>query len=125
MIPPDTALRRNRDFPHLVSATQYFTLHLYDVAHSRVTPKRPRPSLSPTTSPRATARGQMPGTLGDMVMDDEEDEDEDMDMPWGSWTTGRRGMAREETSLKMIKTVQGEEGVSADRNNSGVVLNGD
>ncbi|GFZ44523.1 hypothetical protein JCM24511_02246 [Saitozyma sp. JCM 24511] len=98
------------DYSVFFSATQYFTLHLYDVAHSRITPKRPRPSLSPTTSPRATARGQMPGTLGDMVMGEEEDEDEDMDMPWGSWTTGRRGMAREETSLKMIKTVQGEEG---------------
>jgi WD repeat-containing protein 23 len=60
-----------------------------------------------------------------MVMDEEEDEDEDMDMPWGSWTTGRRGMAREETSLKLIKTVQGEEGVSGDRNDHRATRNGD
>lgn len=45
--------------------------------------------------------------------DDEEEEEEDDDdgyLPWGNWTSGRRGMPREETSLKSIKTVQGEEG---------------
>jgi WD repeat-containing protein 23 len=41
----------------------------------------------------------------------EEDEDED-DMAFGAWPAGRRGLAEEETSLKVIKTVQGEEGVS-------------
>lgn len=42
--------------------------------------------------------------------DNWEDEDEDDDIPWGGWSAQRRGMARESTSLKTIKNVQGQEG---------------
>lgn len=40
----------------------------------------------------------------------EEDDDEDDGMPWGNWGTTRNRVPSEDSSLKKIKTVQGEEG---------------
>lgn len=54
----------------------------------------------------------MPGSFGahDAVgMDELEDEGDD-GIAWGSWGAAPRGMSNEDTSLKKIKTVQGEEG---------------
>ena len=129
----------------LVAATQYYTIHLYDVSAQRSF-SRPRPvarrssskSLSPT-SPLAlnalsgsTPRmpGAYSGTSGtseplsalteeaaeaiDALEDDEEDEDwtDDEDEPalWPSSASRRRGVRDEDSSMKKIKTVQGEEG---------------
>lgn len=40
----------------------------------------------------------------------EDDDDEDDGMPWGNWGTARSRLPSEDSSLKKIKTVQGEEG---------------
>lgn len=40
----------------------------------------------------------------------EEDDDEDDGLPWGNWGTARSRVPSEDSSLKKIKTVQGEEG---------------
>lgn len=133
------------DYSIFFAATQYYTIHLYDVSAQRSF-SRPRPvarrssskSLSPT-SPLAlnalsgsTPRmpGAYSGTSGtseplsalteeaaeaiDALEDDEEDEDwtDDEDEPalWPSSASRRRGVRDEDSSMKKIKTVQGEEG---------------
>ena len=50
----------------------------------------------------------MPGGAGAFQMDDDEDDEDGL--PWGTWTTGRSRAPTEDSSLKKIKTVQGQEG---------------
>ncbi|RXK42673.1 hypothetical protein M231_00228 [Tremella mesenterica] len=80
------------DYGVFYAATQYFTIHLYSTTQAKKQPKR-HPLSSATESTRV-----------------EVDDDDDEEDTWGNWSAGRRGMAVEDTSMKKIKTVQGEEG---------------
>lgn len=44
------------------------------------------------------------------VNNDDDDEDDDDESPWGNFGSGRNRAPTEDSSLKKIKTVQGEEG---------------
>lgn len=101
----DTAQRKNRDLP-IDAATQYFTLHLYStkemsrIGSNSANPYRRDNKPIPTLSVGAAAPAAV----------DDDDEDDDDDMPWGHFGNGRRPAPPEDSSLKKIKTVQGEEG---------------
>ena len=84
------------------TATQSFTLHLYDTTKAKPTARKRRaaaPGAEPGSSPNATGRPAQ--------MDDEDDEDDFM-LGWPGFR--RRGIVREDTSLKSIKQVQGIDG---------------
>ncbi|ORY23259.1 WD40-repeat-containing domain protein [Naematelia encephala] len=92
------------DYSLFYAATQYFTIHLYNTNQARPTPKRPReryPAGSATSSPEMNFSS--PPRMS-------QDDDDEADYTWGSWGSGRRGMAEEDTSMKKIKNVQGVEG---------------
>jgi len=97
----DIAARFNRSLPYNAdTATQYFTLHLYDTSRPRVQSSRQRPTFSPTTPARAATTEQ------EEEEDDDEDEDEDEFFMGGY----RRPGTSEDTSMKKIKNVRGVEG---------------
>ena len=96
----DVAARFNRSLPYTDTATQYFTLHLYDTSRPRAEPARPKPTFSPTTPARAAT------TQADEDEWEDDDEDED-DMYMGGY---RRPGTSEDSSLKKIKNVRGVEG---------------
>lgn len=99
----DSVHRRNRDLP-IDAATQYFTLHLYSTKELGQVNKSPSRRQRPV-GPAATRR---PRT--GIVQDDDDDEDDGM--PWGNFGSASSGRAapHEDSSMKKIKTVQGEEG---------------
>lgn len=103
----DLAHRKNRDLP-IDAATQYFTLHLYSTKEmSRIGPNSSNPYHRDTKSiPTLSFGAATPAGDED---DDEDDEDFD-EMPWGHMGGGRQRAPTEDSSLKKIKTVQGEEG---------------
>ncbi len=91
----DTALRRNRDIA-LDAATQYYTLHLYATNQAKPSPSKPRRPNTATACP-ATPRVDA-------------DEDDELEMRGFQGGMRARRMAREDTSMKKIKNVQGIEG---------------
>ncbi|WWD22662.1 hypothetical protein CI109_107155 [Kwoniella shandongensis] len=99
------------DYSIFYTATQFYTIHLYDTTKSRNSiPKRrrratsqPAPSLSPAPTPSVEEEDEEENE------DDYEDEEDEED--WGDFShSGGRRITAEETSLKKIKTVQGIEG---------------
>jgi WD repeat-containing protein 23 len=105
----DSVHRRNRDLP-IDAATQYFTLHLYstkEMGHvKKQVQRKPRPTRpTPGRAPVSTT-----ATHDNDDEDDDDYEDED-DMPWGGFGyRARNATPHEDSSMKKIKTVQGEEG---------------
>jgi WD repeat-containing protein 23 len=63
-------------------------------------------------SRRSRAQGQAQDRPGRAGAFQEDDDDEDDGMPWGNWGSARsrRVAPQEESSMKKIKTVQGEPG---------------
>jgi WD repeat-containing protein 23 len=103
--------RRNRDLP-IDAATQYFTLHLYSTKELGQVKAVPASQVD-----RAHARRQQPAGPANarplrVGAGQQDDDDEDDGMPWGNWGSVRSGRAapQEDSSMKKIKTVQGEEG---------------
>ncbi|KAK8844784.1 hypothetical protein IAR55_006634 [Kwoniella newhampshirensis] len=98
------------DYSIFYTATQFYTLHLYDTSRSRKpqTRRRSRAASQPVPSPAPIAGNA--GPEEEENEEDYEDEDEDDDDAWGGWSNTRRGMVDDQTSLKKIKTVQGIEG---------------
>lgn len=68
--------------------------------------RRPRPTPAAATAAGRAAPSLRvaPGAF------QEEDDDEDDGMPWNNWGQARNRAPTEDSSLKKIKTVQGEEG---------------
>jgi WD repeat-containing protein 23 len=105
----DSVHRRNRDIP-IDAATQYFTLHLYstkEMGHIKKAPRQRRRPVRPAAGGQTGAVSAQPTDDDD---DDDDYEDED-DMPWGGFgNRARNAPPHEDSSMKKIKTVQGEEG---------------
>ena len=104
----DSVHRRNRDLP-LDAATQYFTLHLYstkEIGHVKKSVQR-----KPRTA-RPIAGQVQRATMATTEDDDDDDYEDEDDIPWGGGfgNRGRNAAPREDSSMKKIKTVQGEEG---------------
>ncbi|WVR03078.1 hypothetical protein IAU60_000067 [Kwoniella sp. DSM 27419] len=95
------------DYSIFYTATQYFTLHLYSTNETRKNhmSKRRAQSAQPKPPPRI-AIGEEEDRDSDYEDEDEDEDEEEM----AAWTDARRGIIREDTSLKKIKTVQGVEG---------------